>query len=1208
MKKSFSTIIAVLLCVLLPATYVFGQPISAAKIAGFAIEDAEIATYSAEHQAVYISAKSTIEIISIADPAAPDVSSKISIDISAYGSAVNSVAVYGDLVAAAVENEDAQANGSVVFFDHAGTFLAGFDAGALPDMVTFTPDGNYVLVANEGEPNDEYTLDPEGSLTVIDISQGLAQAQVTQVGFTSFNSSKDDLIAEGIRIFGPGATVAQDLEPEYIAVSDDSHTAWVTLQENNAVAELDIATKTVSAIHPLGYKSYDSRSRGIDASDKDGAINIRRYPVLGMYQPDAIAAFNHAGRTYLITANEGDARDYDGFSEEARVEDLTLDPEAFPEAGALQAADVLGRLKTSTVMGDTDSDGDNDLIYSYGARSFSVWKPHKGTLKQQYDSGNKLAKITAALHPEAFNCNDGIISEFDKRSDDKGIEPEGVTVGTIGDRRYAFIGLERGLGGIMIFDITNPREPAFVTWVLSNNGSGADGNDIAPEGIAFIAPESSPNGKALLVGTFEESGSVAIYELSLQQDTQISIAPQAGTIGTSLIITGHNFGSKSGKVRIGNKSAKTILWTDTLIQCTLFNQMKPGTYDVTITPYKAEPILFSDYYTVSLPEVSTIDPPQGAAAGESVMLTGKYFGSAKAKLRVYLYDGCSKTIAPDLTYTMDPLTGESTCTFTMPDLPPSTYDLKLRTLIGWSEPIPYECINPDYQDLRTISVVSTNDFHGALVGRVHSWSNGDAVGGADWLAGYLNIIRDENPKGYLFVDAGDMMQGTLTSNYFYGEPTIDVFNEMDLKATALGNHEFDWGLSILADRMAQAGFPFISANIMYRDHKDRLRHWCTPYIIKKINGIKVGIIGLTTTDTPIITNPVHVADLEFVEPAAAVTGLIPELQQKGVTMVVVVAHMGGFWNSSSAAVEGEVADLACALDADDVDLIVSGHTHSRIDEVICDIPVVQAYSGGTAFARVDVSVDVYNKRVVGYDMNEFPTTTYQTYSGSPATYEGVTVSPDPNVAAIVGLYEAQIDDIKNQVLGQTTAPITRQYRYESVMGDWVTDIMRTYESGIDFALTNSGGLRTDIDAGDITFGEVYEALPFDNSLVVVELDGNEVRQVLEEGVTGAHGVVQVSGLQFTFDYDAPAGSRIIGDIIDLNTSLPIDPVALYQVAVNDFMANGGDGYATLAANPQTNTFFLVRDIVVSWIMANSPFTAPDPTVEQRMTALGTPPS
>jgi 2',3'-cyclic-nucleotide 2'-phosphodiesterase (5'-nucleotidase family) len=347
----------------------------------------------------------------------------------------------------------------------------------------------------------------------------------------------------------------------------------------------------------------------------------------------------------------------------------------------------------------------------------------------------------------------------------------------------------------------------------------------------------------------------------------------------------------------------------------------------------------------------------------------------------------------------------------------------------------------------------------------------------------------------------------------------------------------------------------------------------------------------------------------FTDPITAVNDVIPEAEEEGATLIVVVAHIGGFWPNF----EEGIKDLACGLDSEKVDLIVSGQTHNRIDDVLCDIPVVQAYSAGTAFARVDFTVDKDTGEAVNYIMNYSPTSTYQTYYGGPAQYRRwdtgvwVEVVPDPEVEAIVDYYEAEIEDVRNEMIGETTTAITRNYRYESAMGDWVTDIMRAYDSSIDFALTNSGGLREDIDAGPITFGEVYDALPFDNTLVIVELDGNELRLVLEEGVTGAHGLVQVSGLQFTFDYDKPVGSRIIGDVIDLSTGLPVNPASTYLVAVNDFMANGGDSNFTLAANPQDNTYVLVRDIVVDWVKANSPITPPDPSAEMRITALGSPP-
>lgn len=516
-------------------------------------------------------------------------------------------------------------------------------------------------------------------------------------------------------------------------------------------------------------------------------------------------------------------------------------------------------------------------------------------------------------------------------------------------------------------------------------------------------------------------------------------------------------------------------------------------------------------------------------------------------------------------------------------------------------------------DLRTVTVVSTNDFHGALVGSVPSFSTyGDMVGGADWLAGYLNIVREENPDGVLYLDAGDMMQGTLISNYFYGASTIEAFNHMGLAAMTIGNHEFDWGQEVLQERYDQANFPFLGANIFYKkkngnpDHGHGGRpHWAKPYIVREVNGIKVGIIGIANPETPSITNPVNVANLMFTDPVQAVYDVLSEAEAEGATMIVVDAHLGGFYNSATHSVEGEIVDLACGLDPDKVDLIVSGHTHSRLDDVICGIPVVQAYSSGTAFARVDFSVDAQTGEAVSYNMNSSATTTYQTYKGAPATYKrwdtGVrqTVVPDPEVQAIVNDYAAQIEAVKNEVIGHANAPLTRNSCGESVMGNWVTDIMRAYDPAIDFAFTNSGGLRADLPTGDLTFGQVFEVMPFDNTLVTAAVNGEQLKAVLEAGVgpgtkycsaTLAHGIIQVSGLKFDWDASQPAGSRVSnvrdydGNPIDLSTT------ATYTIAVNDFMANGGDGYPVL--DPGGNTYELIRDLMVNWVKANSPFDPP----------------
>jgi hypothetical protein len=428
---------------------------------------------------------SRIDVVDLQDPANPVFIE--SIDITAYGGGVNSVAVSNGLLAAAVEAETAQNPGSVVFFDtEDGTFLYQALVGALPDMVTFSPDGKYALVANEGEPSDDYQDDPEGSVSIIEIKKAYA---VTTLGFEAYNDMVDVLSAEGFRVFGPNATLAQDTEPEYITIDDRSRTAWVSLQENNGLARIDLESKTISDIFPLGFKDYNLRENAIDVSDRDDKIKLDTWPVVGMYQPDAIAAYSVNGLNYVVTANEGDARDYDAFSEEVRVEDLMLDNTAFPNANALQKEKQLGRLEVTTTLGDADADGIYEALYSYGARSFSIWDGLTGELV--FDSGNEIEKriIEAGLYD-------------DGRSDAKGVEPEGVALGKVGTYTLAFIGLER-VDAVMVYDVTDPYSPKFLQILESGD---------APEGLIFIPANESPNGKDLFIVCSENDGQVLIFE------------------------------------------------------------------------------------------------------------------------------------------------------------------------------------------------------------------------------------------------------------------------------------------------------------------------------------------------------------------------------------------------------------------------------------------------------------------------------------------------------------------------------------------------------------------------------------------------------------------------------------------------------------------------------------------------------------------------
>ncbi|TNJ42570.1 choice-of-anchor I family protein [Tamlana fucoidanivorans] len=430
-----------------------------------------------------------ISVHDISDLSAPVTEALI--DLSAYG-APNSVAVHKGKLAVAVEADPKQNPGKVLVYNTANLKLLNeFIVGALPDMVIFSKDGKLIISANEGEPNDSYTIDPLGTVSIIDLSDD----SVTTLDFSVFNGQEAALADQGFRVFGPGATLAQDVEPEYVAVSDDSKTAWVSLQENNGMAKVNIETKTIEAIYPLGFKDFNAVGNAIDASDKDGVKALRNWPVLGIYQPDAITSINISGTTYIFSANEGDARDYGGYSEELRVEDLTLDETAYPLADDFQNEINLGRLKTTSTLGDIDNDGDVDQIYNYGARSFSVWSESGNLL---YDSGNSISKETLAKTPEAFNGGD-------KRSDDKGAEPEAVTVLNMGNQRYIlFVGLERN-NQVLMYDVTNPVAPVFMD-ILSHTG------DVGPEGLLVIPAADSPNGKDLLVISNEVSGTVSFYE------------------------------------------------------------------------------------------------------------------------------------------------------------------------------------------------------------------------------------------------------------------------------------------------------------------------------------------------------------------------------------------------------------------------------------------------------------------------------------------------------------------------------------------------------------------------------------------------------------------------------------------------------------------------------------------------------------------------
>ncbi len=491
-------------------------PIGSIAAGSFLTSAAEIAAHDPATQRLFVvnAQVPRIDVVSIADPTNPTLVAVI--EVTGYGFVANSVAVHDGVIAVAIEAAVKSDPGKVVFFDSDLQFISELTVGALPDMITFTPDGKALLVANEGEPEDDYSVDPEGSVSIIDLTGGVAsltQGDVQTAGFGAFNVlSRESLFNNSaIRVFGPEGTVAQNLEPEYITISDDGKTAWVSLQEANAIAIIDIPSATVTGLAGLGTKDHSLPGNALDASDRDKAINIQNWPVKGFYQPDAIASYKVKGNTFLVLANEGDSRDWDGYSEEERVKDLALDPAVFP--AGLQDDKKLGRLKTTSAQGDTDGDGIFEEIYSYGARSFSI-RDSSGYLV--WDSGDQFERITAGINPTFFNSNHNE-NKFDSRSDDKGPEPEGVAVGKVFGSTYAFVGLER-VGGLMVYDITEPTAPEFVQYVnnrdFNESPENLESGDLGPEGILFIGADKSPNGSPLVVVSNEVSGTTTVYEIT----------------------------------------------------------------------------------------------------------------------------------------------------------------------------------------------------------------------------------------------------------------------------------------------------------------------------------------------------------------------------------------------------------------------------------------------------------------------------------------------------------------------------------------------------------------------------------------------------------------------------------------------------------------------------------------------------------------------
>ena len=488
-----------------------------------------------------------------------------------------------------------------------------------------------------------------------------------------------------------------------------------------------------------------------------------------------------------------------------------------------------------------------------------------------------------------------------------------------------------------------------------------------------------------------------------------------------------------------------------------------------------------------------------------------------------------------------------------------------------------------------VQILAINDFHGQLdEGRMIS---GRPVGSAPVLAAYLQERIAENPAGTLLVHVGDMVGASPPiSALLQDEPTIEFLNVMGFAVGTVGNHEFDEGLEEML-RLIHGGrheatgyfpgaaFPYTVANVVDAATGDPI---LPPYVIKVVNGVRVGFIGVVTTETPSIVVPSAVAGLQFLDEAEAVNRWVPELRRQGVEAIVVLAHMGGF-QSQDGTIEGPIVDLAQRVD-DAVDVILAGHTHSFLNSRINGKLVVQAYCCGTAFSDVDLVIDPQTGDVVFSVASVVTTWADQ-------------IEPDPAIQRLVAQYQERVADRVARVVAEAPEPITRTASPagESALGNLIADAQR-WGLGTEMAFMNPGGIRADLDAGPVTWGELYAIQPFNNPMVKLELTGEQIRRLLnQQWQSESDGSIrtrflQISGLSYTWDDRRPVGDKVV-EVRD-EAGRPLDPDRRYTVAVNGFLAEGGDNFTVFTEGTNREAGPIDLDVLVAYLeQLDGPVTA-----------------
>lgn len=457
-----------------------------------------------------------------------------------------------------------------------------------------------------------------------------------------------------------------------------------------------------------------------------------------------------------------------------------------------------------------------------------------------------------------------------------------------------------------------------------------------------------------------------------------------------------------------------------------------------------------------------------------------------------------------------------------------------------------------------INILTFNDFHGSVA----QTSATDKNSGIAKFAGEINKVKKQNPNT-IVVSAGDNFQGSAMSNLTYGAPVNEMMKSVGVVASAVGNHEFDWGTDKIAKWAQDGGYKFLASNI-YDKTTGKPVAWAEPYMIVEKGGYKIGFVGIATPETAYKTTPANVKDLEFRDPAASAKEWAKVAKDKGADVVIALTHLGSFQDKEGK-ITGEATDLA---GVENIDAIISAHTHQTVSGNVNGTPIVQAYYNGRTLGKLAIKVDPSGK-IAGI------VPSVDNLYNRPAT-----LVEDAAVKAIADKYSKDLQPILGEVLGKTDKELTHDKNAQgtSLLGQWTTDVMRKI-AGTQIGITNGGGLRAPIAAGDITMGTMYTVMPFDNTLVTMELKGSDLKRVIENGIDNKEiGWVQIGGVKVYYDEKAEFGNKITAMVLENGTPVAMDKT--YTVVTNDFMATGGDKFDFKGATKIVDTMIPIRDAIV----------------------------